>query len=72
MAKAHLNIASDKVITASCSIVGNPDLIPGHYVKIEGIGRNLSGKYFVTEVTNTIDGNGYSTKFNVSRNNIVL
>jgi phage protein D len=72
MAKAHLNITSDKVITASCSIVGNPDLTPGQYVKIEGIGRNLSGKYFVTDVTNTIDGNGYSTKFNVSRNNIVL
>lgn len=72
IAKATLNIISDKLITASCSIVGNPDLTPGQYIRIEGIGRHLSGKYYVTDVTHTIDGSGYSTKFNVSRNNIVL
>jgi uncharacterized protein len=72
VAKAALNIISDKLITASCSIVGNTDLTPGQYVKIEGIGRHLSGKYYVNDVTHTIDGSGYSTKFNVSRNNILI
>ena len=72
IAKAHLNITSDKLITASCSIVGNPDLTPGQYIKIEGIGKQLSGKYYVTDVTHTIDGSGFSTKFNVSKNNICL
>jgi uncharacterized protein len=72
IAKATLNITSDKLITASCSIVGNPDLTPGQYIRIEGVGKQLSGKYYVTDVTHTIDGSGFTTKFNVSRNNIVL
>ena len=72
IAKAQLNITSDKLITASCAIVGNPDLTPGQYIKIEGIGRQLSGKYYVTDVTHTIDGSGFSTKFNVSKNSIIL
>ena len=72
IAKAHLNITSDKLISASCAIVGNPDLTPGQYIKIEGIGKQLSGKYYVTDVTHTIDGSGFSTKFNVSKNSIIL
>ena len=71
MPRPTLNITSDKLITASCSIVGNPDLTPGQYIKIEGIGKQLSGKYYVTDVTHTIDGSGFSTKFNVSKNNIM-
>jgi uncharacterized protein len=72
IAKAQLNITSDKLITASCAIVGNPNLTPGQYIKIEGIGKQLSGKYYVTDVTHTIDGSGFSTKFNVSKNCIIV
>lgn len=72
IAKAELNIVSDKLITASGSMIGYPDFTPGQYIRIEGVGKQLSGKYYVTDVTHTIDANGYSTKFNVSRNNIVM
>jgi phage protein D len=72
IAKAELNIVGDKLVTASGSMIGYPDLTPGQYIRIEGVGKQLSGKYYVTDVTHTIDANGYSTKFNVSRNNIVM
>ena len=72
IAKAELNILGDQLITASCSIVGNYDLSPGQYVTIERIGKSLSGKYYVTDTTHTIDGNGYTTKFNLRRNNIKI
>jgi|GEM_PF-565805 len=72
VAKARLNILSDKIITASCSIVGEPNLFPGQYVTVEGVGEHLSGKYYVMDVTHTIDGTGYTTKFNLSKNNIKI
>jgi phage protein D len=71
IAKAKLNSLGDSLITASCSIVGNPDMCPGQHVIIEGVGKNLSGKYYVTEVTHTI-GNGYTTTFHLSKNNIKI
>jgi phage protein D len=70
--KARLNILSDKIITASCSTVGEPNLFPGQYVTVEGVGEHLTGKYYVMDVTHTIDGSGYTTKFNLSKNNIKI
>jgi phage protein D len=68
----QLNVKNDNLITAAGLIVGNPDLLPGHYIKVSEIGKPLSGLYYVTEVTNTIDGGGYSTKFNARKNNILM
>jgi len=72
IAKAQLNIAGDNLITAVGQIIGNPDLMPGQFINVEGIGKQLSGIYYVTEVTNTIDENGFSTRFNARKNNIIL
>jgi len=72
LSKSYLNITNDNLITASCSIVGNPYIKPGQYVTIKGVGLHLSGKYLVTDVTNTIDTSGYTTKFNVSKNSIII
>ncbi len=72
LSNAYLNIINDNLITATCSVVGNPIIKPGAYVTIIGVGRHLSGKYLVTDVTNTIDTGGYTTKFNVSRNSITV
>ena len=72
LSNAYLNVINDNLITASCSVVGNPFIVPGVYVTINGVGSHLSGKYLVTEVTNTIDSSGYTTKFNVSKNSITV
>jgi phage protein D len=68
MAKAELNAVGDNLITASGSIIGTSNLVPGLYLILDRIGQRFSGKYFVTKVTQTIDGNGYMTTFNVRRN----
>jgi phage protein D len=72
IAMGQLNIASDNLVTSSGSIIGNPELMPGQHIEIAGISKQLSGLYYVTEVTNTIDSNGYSTKFNARKNNILM
>lgn len=68
MAKAELNIASDTLITGTGSVVGTPELAPGQIIELKNIGRKLSGMYVVSGVTNTIDGSGFTTSFNVRRN----
>ena len=68
MGLAELNSIGDRLITGEISIVGNPNLMPGQIIEIKRVGRTFSGKYFVTQATHTIDGNGYTTTFNVRRN----
>lgn len=72
IAMGQLNITSDNLVTSAGSIIGNPELMPGQHIEIAGISKQLCGLYYVTEVTNTIDSNGYSTKFNARKNNILM
>lgn len=71
MVKVELNIIGDNLITARVLMTGYANIVPGHHIKIEGLGKQLDGKYYVTDVTHTIDVNGFSTRFNVSKNNII-
>ena len=68
MAKAELNQASDTLVTSSGTIIGTPTLIPGQILEVKGVGVKFSGKYIVTDVTNRINGNGYTTTFNARKN----
>jgi phage protein D len=56
-----------KMVQASVTTVGLPDLRAGCKVLIEGVGARFSGLYFVTDTTHTIGSNGYLTKFNARR-----
>lgn len=68
MAKAELDRIGDNLVTGSGTIVGNPDMMPGMIIELRKLGKNFSGKYFVTGVNHTIDGNGYTTSFNARKN----
>jgi uncharacterized protein len=68
LARAELNSTSDKLITATLSIIGDSKLMPGQIIEIKRVGRTFEGRYFVTQATHTIDGNGYTTTLNVRRN----
>lgn len=56
-----------EIVKASGTCVGLPDLRAGQLVQIEGVGCRLSGTYFVTDTTHTINDSGYLTKFNARR-----
>lgn len=68
LAKAELERLNRDLVTGSGTIVGNPHLLPGMTIELKNLGKRFSGNYFVTSVTNTIDGSGYTTSFNVRRN----
>jgi len=58
-----------KVIEASGSTIGLPDLRAGSYVQIGGLGKDsrFTGRYFVTKTTHTIGSGGYTTSFEARR-----
>lgn len=51
----------------SGNCIGIPTLRAGDMVEIRGIGKRFSGKYTLSKVTHTIDGNGYRTSFEVTQ-----
>jgi Bacteriophage probable baseplate hub protein len=56
------------IVTADdVKVVGLPDLRAGQVVVIDGVGARLSGEYFVTKTSHTIDDNGYVTTFSCRR-----
>jgi len=79
-AKAYLNDRNQRLIEASATTVGLPDLRTGCTVEIVGFGvksdkaGNLSGassdfdgEYYVTSSTHTIGNRGYQTQFTARR-----
>ncbi len=66
-ARSGQNKSAQKFVTGNAQTIGVPDLGPGVVVFLDGVGL-FSGKYYVTSVTHTIGGNGYTTDFEVRRN----
>jgi len=56
-----------QIIKASGTTVGLPELKAGSRVIIKGLGPRISGEYFVTSTTHTINSSGYITKFKARR-----
>ena len=45
--------------------VGIPELIPGRYIKVDGMDKNTNGSYFLKKVTHIYNSEGYYTRFEV-------
>lgn len=58
---------AQELVKVQGTVVGLPRLRAGSRVNIAGIGGRLSGEYFVTESTHTLNSNGYVTKFTARR-----
>jgi hypothetical protein len=54
-------------ITASASVMGNPDIRASRVVNIDGIPGQFGDCYRVTSATHTLDGSGYKTQFEMRK-----
>jgi len=54
-------------LTGSGNTIGDPRLLPGKVLRLEGIGEQLGGLWRVTSATHTIDSGGYRTSFDVRK-----
>lgn len=50
-------------ITGTGTVVGDPSLIAGKVVQMEGLGEEFGGRYRITTATHSFGGGGYSTNF---------
>jgi phage protein D len=69
-ATARLEEASSKYVVASVKTVGIPEIVPGVCVKLDGLGKDFSEKYYVFKATHTINSSGYKIDFEARRNAI--
>ena len=70
LARAMLTDQLKELVSVSGTCVGLPDLRAGQKIQIEGIGARLSGTYFVTSTSHTINDSGYITKFEARREDL--
>jgi len=54
---------SARLIRATGTTIGLPDLRAGTKLDIQGVGARLSGEYLVTKTTHSMGEGGYTTKF---------
>lgn len=57
----------NKRLTGSGSTVGDPRILPGKVLRLEGLGEKFGGLYRVTSATHTIDSGGYLSSFEVRK-----
>lgn len=67
-ATAVLNERAMKLISGSGESLGLPEIRAGKYIKLAGIGRNLSQVYYIRSATHTISDSGYFTTFTIGGN----
>ncbi len=48
---------------ASGTCIGMPEIIPGRFIKISDVDSLINKKYYITDVTHTINYNGFLTNF---------
>jgi hypothetical protein len=57
----------NKRLTGSGSCVGDPRIVAGSVIQLEGLGIQFGGLYRVTSATHTLDSSGYRTSFEVRK-----
>lgn len=65
LAQVTLNDIAVRFVTGKGSCIGLPELIPGRFIKLGGMGPGMDGEYFLTRVVHRIDANGFLTTFEV-------
>ncbi len=64
---AILSDRQKEMVKATGTTIGLPDLRAGQRVQIRGLGVRFNGTYFITSTTHTIGDSGYTTRFEVRR-----
>lgn len=67
LAESLLRERAYEYLTGEGQVIGLPDLRPGHNVELEGLGSRYSGTYYVTSVSHSLGGSGFTTSFGVRR-----
>ena len=70
VATATLRKHAIKFIEGQAATVGNPQLVSRTVIEMQRLGKQFSGRYYVTSTEHTINGSGYQTTFHVNRDGL--
>lgn len=64
-AQSLMEMISYRYGSVECTTMGIPDLLPGYFINLSGVGTAVSNKFYVTTVKHKLDGSGkgFSTTF---------
>lgn len=69
-AKTEYNKLASKLLTGNGEALGIPEIMPGGYIRLEGLGKTFSRTYYISGTQHTISSLGYRTSFKVEGNKI--
>jgi len=67
MARALLIKANNSLIEGSCECIGIPEMRAGTNIRIVGVGKRFSGRYYIKSIKHTLGDRGYTMSLNVRR-----
>ncbi len=70
LAKGHLIRANNSLIEGTCECIGIPEIRAGTNIRIEGVGRRFSGKYYLKSARHSIGEGGYTLSLTVRRGGV--
>lgn len=65
LAQARLNGIAMEYVRGEGQCIGIPELIPGRFIAIKGLGDESSKEFFISRVTHSFTSGGYFTRFEV-------
>lgn len=65
VAQSRLDGIAMGLVSGGGTCVGMPELIPGRYLKIDGMDAKSNGTYFISKVRHLFEQNGYQTAFEI-------
>lgn len=65
LAAARMDELSGAFVQAEGELLRRPDVQAGQWINLEGLGKRLSGQYFVTAATHIYNHEGFQTRFAV-------
>lgn len=63
VAQAIFNERSMEFVSGRGSCIGLPELVPGRYLKIDGMDKHTNGLYFISRVVHRYSEQGFTTDF---------
>jgi phage protein D len=70
LAKAELDKLAMKLAAVKVSCSGLPEIIPGRFINLSGLGKSLDNEYYIFKAIHRIDDFGYSTEIEAGVNMI--
>ena len=70
LAKGHLVRANNSLIEGTVECIGIPEIRAGTSIRIEGVGRRFSGKYYIKNAKHSLGDGGYALSLNVRRGGV--